>query len=239
MNDKIYSKLQKLLARADEDRNDNEHERAVAMRQAEKLMAQHNLSMGDLKEAEYTAEMGDLSETVFDLDKAVWTRTLASGVAKLYSCKVLQSTRARELRVIGRYTNVCVMMEMYHYLVRSIRRQAEQEYDGWSNRISWNTSFGNGASAGVWQQVQEILAARERAEFEGLSKSDALVVLDQQMVQMKEAEALLRKLYPRLQKAEGSVSTNSNGFYQGKDFGSRVSLQGQVGASGGRQRLTN
>ena len=57
MNQKIIDKIAKLLARADESRNDNPHEREIAMRQANSLLVKHGLSMTDVTDQAETKEI--------------------------------------------------------------------------------------------------------------------------------------------------------------------------------------
>ncbi len=83
----LIRKIQALLARADKDRNDNENEREIALRQANAMMAKHNLSIVELSEAEQREELGMVTEGHKSLSGAVWKAVVYSAVAKLNGCK--------------------------------------------------------------------------------------------------------------------------------------------------------
>jgi hypothetical protein len=59
----LLTKIRKLLALADTSANDNETERATALRQAESLMVKHSITMADLGEQEQLDQIGELGLT--------------------------------------------------------------------------------------------------------------------------------------------------------------------------------
>jgi hypothetical protein len=118
MDQKIIDRIGKLLARADEARNDNEHERAIAMRQAHAMLAMHGLSLADVTEAAMTKEnFGILGRTEVEcMTRYRWESGVWGQVAKLNTCAIVGSG-TKKIWLIGRQLRCEVVKSMSHWLV--------------------------------------------------------------------------------------------------------------------------
>ena len=242
MNDKLLVKIRNLLARADEHRNDNEHERNIALRQAELLMAKHAISHIDLSENEQREIIGALTDKLFDREsRDLWPVSVMTQLSQLYRCRVIK-LGGRRLHLFGHKTNIAILESMTAYCVSSIRREMHYAYKYQPglkpNRRRFNTSFGNGACNGIGQQVAKLIEQRDRGEIAEMDQSTALTIVDLYKQQQLQVNNHLRDIYPRLSNARRSRSTSAAGHYAGKRFGESIHLGGQLGSKPPAGRLS-
>lgn len=232
MDTRILEKIRAVLARADEARNDNPHEREIAIRQANAMLAQHGLTLAEVTdEAEVKENLGILGRTERQLEtKFVWESGVWAQIAKLNGCYIVRSPGHTKQRVwlIGRQLRCEVVKSVAQWVVQSIIREAiKQSYP--------KASFGNGAWSGVSEQVSRILAQMARGEMgnETVSTGTALILVDQHKKALIEAKGARDEFFPRLRSGSYRVSVN-HGYSAGREYGSRIGLNQQVG---GRARL--
>ena len=84
----VIRKISALLARGDEERNDNEHEREIALRHAQKLMDEYNISQ---LEANVAMVHGERGKTGVLTGKQVWKRQIYNALSELYGVTVYHS----------------------------------------------------------------------------------------------------------------------------------------------------
>ena len=212
---RVLRKIQALLAH--EHRNDNQHEREIALRQAHALMREHQLSLSDLSEAELGAEFGELvRDSVLQSGRPVlWKLRIMSAMTVLHSCHLIRT--AEKLHFIGREVNIAVAKEMGDYLICSIMR----ECDG--RPATYRTSFGNGCAQAIHRRVKDMLTR------EGGGNGTDMVVVGQRDMLTKEAADYLRRFYPNTQKSKSRVTVNDlEGYYDGQAFGGSVGLNKQL-----------
>ena len=238
IDERIVRKISALLARADAERNDNEHEREIAMRQANALMARHSLTIATLNEEEQKQSLGDFIESEDDYGHALWQASIFHQSAKLHSCRAIRSRQNKTIHILGRESNVQVTREIAKYLIDSIKREmpkAWNQLEGKANinRRSFNTSFGNGAVMGVSISVKRILQERKHGQINGeqLSAQNALVLVNSDKNALIETNNYVKNIYPNLRSGATSRSYSHQGYHAGKRFGATVSLNRQVGAS--------
>lgn len=234
MNDDVLNKIRRILARADESRNDNEHEREIAMRQAHALLAKHGLSMGDVSASEKKDTLGALGRSNVKVGRTVWRSGVYVAIAKLNGCTTVRSyagTADAILWIIGRAIHVEVTKQMGSYLINSITNEAKR--NGYKL-----TEFGNGAWYGISDQVKSILDNMKRGVLDGeqLEAGTALMVVDQHKQALVEAEDTRDTFFPNLTKGRKHSSRVTSSFAAGKKYGSSVGLNRQVG-SGGAKRI--
>lgn len=233
MNNSIIEKLQKLLARGDANRNDNEHERAIAMRHAHALLTKHGLSIADISEAEQNQATGALGRTSVELGRNVWQSGVCSSIAKLHGCTTIRTPRygKQAVWIIGRHLHCEIAKSMAAYVCNSIIIEAARE----GHNL---TDFGNGAWSGVAEQVRTILANMAQGQIDGeqLSSGTALVLVNQHKKAMTEAKETRKTFWPRV-RYSGYKMRSGSGYSAGKDYGRKVGLNKQVNGSGTR-RLT-
>ena len=224
-----------MLARADEARNDNEHERAIAMRQAHALLAKHGLALADVETAdEAAAELGALGKsTVTTKTRAVWERGVYAAIARLHGCYVVQRAWKGEqprVYIIGRRLRVGVVRELAGYVVASIQREGK----AWGRD---STAFGVGAWTGVSKQVDLILAQQARGEIgeEQVSASTALVLVDQHKQALVEAKDASNEFFPNTKNEAYHHTGNRDAASAGRRYGEKVGLNNQIGGSSQRK----
>lgn len=236
---KIVAKIRKILAYADEDRNDNENERATALRQAHALLAKHGLEMADVQVGDDNP-FGALGRVKIDIS-GVWKRQTVNAIGRLYGCYVFRTEGTSTISIVGRQAKVVVARAMATYVITSIDREARAA----ANRSAVHgktflNSFGRGAAAGVWRQVNAILAAQAAGKIDGeqLTASRALVVVNQHALALTEAQAAARRLtgceFRNDRSAKASVDADA--YYAGARYGSKLSLNTQLG-SGVQRRI--
>ena len=228
MNQKILDKISKLLARADEGRNDNPHEREIAMRHANSLLTKHGLSMTDITDSTETREtFGALGRKQHTLtSRFVWESGVWSASARMNGCQVIRTPRRGliSIWIVGRQLNCQITQQVAEYAVKSIRREAK-------NQGFTACAFGVGAWKGINQQVDEIIAAKLRGEIDGeqLPESTALTVVNQHKQMVADTGKSVREFFPRLSSGSYGYGGSRSGVAAGKAYGSSMNLN-----SGGR-----
>jgi len=231
----IIRKIGALLARADEARNDNENEREIAMRQANALMAKHDLTVASLTKEQQEQKQGPLYESSDEIGRNIWKAGVYHEIAKLHQCQAIKG-QGGAVHILGRKTRVEVARSIADWCIQSIEREKPKAWDAVEgkagiNRRSFNTSFGNGAWMGIRDSVQRILAERRRGQLDGetLSRENAMVLVDQDKKALAETDDYVRRLYPRLGRGRSTSSRSSQGHAAGRAYGSGLSLNGQIG----------
>lgn len=235
MNQKIIDKIANLLARADENQNDCENERAIAMRQASSMLAKHGLTMSDITDqAERTDNMGALGRKEHTLStRYVWESGVWSCVAKLNNCTVIRSPGRGKQRIwiIGRALHCTVSKQIAMYAVNSIKREAGKQ--GYSI-----CSFGVGAWNGISAQVKTILAERQKGiiDNEPTSKETALAVINADKQALVETKKTVHSFFPRLSHSSYGYGggDGDGGVSAGRSYGSSMNLNNQIGGQGQR-----
>jgi hypothetical protein len=229
MNTRILDKIKACLARADESQNDNAHEREIAMRQANAMLAKHGLTLADITdEAEIKDNLGMLGRVQRELTtKFVWESGVWCSIARLNGCYVVRTPGRGKMKIwlIGRQLRCEVVKSVASWVVQSIIREAiKQGYP--------KASFGNGAWSGVSEQVDRILANMARGDLgsEQVSTGTALIIVDQHKKALIEAKSARDEFFPRLKKGTYRYSMG-NGYGAGREYGSRIGLNQQVGGS--------
>lgn len=224
----IIRKIRALLARADENRNDNEHEREIAMRQAEKLMAMHAIDASDIDTSDIERPGTEQVKT----GASLWRASIVGAIAKLYGCASYRTSgRNGTTKVIGRQADRMVVLSIAAWIMESIDREARNTCQG--RRES--RAFRVGANAGVWRQVRQIL--RERRESADRVAGTALVVADYYASQLTINDRHMRSMV-RLRSGSGMSHSSTSGYARGRAYGESVNLSRQV-AGAGQRRLGN
>lgn len=240
---RILDKIRKLLARADADRNDNEHEREIAMRQAQALLTKHGLDMAEVGETDPSVYEGALGKIEVEVQVAYWVSSVYHVIAELNGCTTIkQCWRGRgssRITIFGRATRVTTARAMGDYVVASVKREMNAKHAEmpWMNKNKFSNDYGVGAAHGVNLQVKRILAEMKKGVVgeEQLSDSRALVVVDQHALATQGAFALRDETFPKLRKG-GSMRAEGNAAYKaGRDFGSNIGLNKQVGGTARKQ----
>ena len=221
MNNKIIEKIKKLLELADSEKNDSENERATALRQANALMDKHNISAMELQEQD-----NPRGEDTLVTGSTVWKTMCIAAIGNLYGCESYRTTgRDGKTFIVGTSHNRQIVISMSQYVINSIGREALR------NRVhgrAYTNSFKKGGAIGVSRQVRTINEERK----EGLtveSKNQALVLVDYYKKEMIANKEWLVDKGVRLQSAASMKLSDGNGYSAGRDYGSKISLNNQLG----------
>lgn len=243
-DESIIRKISALLARADQNQNDNEHEREIALRQANYLLAKHGLDIATLTREHQEVAQGPMYESDDLIGRTLWKASVYSSIAKLHNCTCIHSPQNQSIHVLGRKAMVQVARSLADWVIRSIEREMPIAWDAVEgkasiNRRSFHTSFGNGAAAAVTNTVTRIIADRRKGRIgdEQLSRSQALILVNQDRKALIESEKYRDKLYPRRSAGTRSRSESPQGYAAGRNFGSRLSLNDQLKDGASAQRL--
>lgn len=168
---KLIDKITKLLALS-KDGGATEAEASLAAEMAQRIMAEHNLSMAAIEaQGGSTGADGKRDAQTFENKTPYkWCRSLMAAVGKLNFCHVTERWESRGMHrhartstfagfsVIGRASNVAATQVMYGYLVQSINRAASSAVDNDPTQL-W-TRFAASFREGCADRLQERLAAK-------------------------------------------------------------------------------
>lgn len=140
--EKVIERVQAILRKADESKNDSEAERDVAISMANKMLLKHGLSMADVEAGDDDAGPTWLHEqsgivTEGDLDR--WKGTLLHRIASVYFCKAYfldLSGGRRRWMIVGKDANVATAKAMHEFIVP----QLQGEHDLALAKITRTTS---------------------------------------------------------------------------------------------------
>lgn len=188
MDDKFINRIKALLAKADPKRGSTEEEAALYAAKVQELLQTHGLTMAEIEaRGESTGEDGKRAENRTDRRALFkWQQELMAALADNFFCyhmvKTVEAHDGRKLRkskqhvLIGRWVNVQTAINMYDYLVKAIRRAAEDHGYDHANNEKQHHMFLEGATSRLrvrlWQQrnEREQEEARRRKERETASR---------------------------------------------------------------------
>jgi hypothetical protein len=239
--DKIIARVQKLLNLA--GNNPNENEAAAAVEKAHAILAEHNLDMAHIKEADLNSKEGaDMVREKMDVESKFKLKSFSwlwNGVAKAHFCKLYmrKTPKGTIYTFVGRRINTIVAAQMAQYLTTTVWRlvreeakkvDAEMPGAGFKPTGALNsnfvTNFVEGAVLRLCKRLQEM-------ETSGGAKG-ALVLYNADEARLNEEfirQALGIKL--KASKNSGSARRNSDAFSRGDRAGGNISLNQQVGGS--------
>lgn len=214
----VVRKIRALLARADAARNDNEHERAIALRQATKLMDKYGIS-----EVAVNAEDDPRASEFYEYEGGRWRSSIVFYIADLYGCRSYHLRGTRKAAIVGRLSHRQTVLAVAQFVIASVDREAKKRSRGMGQ--AWGASFRKGAAAGIAEQVFWIKAQRERGETS--SPGQALAVVNHYLAENDANDAFLKNSNVKLRMSRISIS-NGYGYGNGKDYGSRINLRGAI-----------
>lgn len=166
-NETILSKVKKLLTLAN-DNGASESEAEVAMQKAHALLAEHNLSMSDIKE---TSNSKIVEKDYLEYETSIWRREVYHAAADLYFCDYFYQTGkitvngkikyAIQHTFIGTEENSLVAREMANYFINTIEKLSKP-YKGSGKRFM--TSFKRGASVRLRERVKNHIEKAKNGE---------------------------------------------------------------------------
>lgn len=134
-NDRMMERIKALLRKADPERNDNEHERDMALRAANQLLLKHGLAMADLGDVDGSTQPGrEFEHSAYFATEGSndeWRGTLLHRLARIYFCTCYSEshrrTGTRRLFLVGRGDYVAMCRTMYEFVAPQLERELDVE----------------------------------------------------------------------------------------------------------------
>jgi hypothetical protein len=232
IDEKVISKIRKLMAVANGNASGGEHERDTALKMALNLLAKHNLAMSDVKQAD---QEGRKSEEV-GITSHAWIRCFISPLAQMFFCTAFTTKLApfkMKVTFIGLESNVATATEMFKYIIKSISKEASRLAREGGLSGPFERSFCNGAGKQISSRCCELKheAESESEAYPTKSNGTALVLAS---LYKTEACANLNYSVDVLNvhlyrgKNVNPQSKSKQAFDQGQAFGSKLNLSKQL-----------
>lgn len=162
------AKAAKLLKLA-QDKRGNENETAQAAAMAQKIIDEHKLDINDLnfdqqQKEEDNEPVVDFRDDPMDLDARNfhfrWLMNLASGIARLNQCRVLQRRGSlySSILILGRPSDVATVRYLYAWLKQEVFRLDKTQ-------IGHSYTYRRSYCLGVVDTINQRLAAMQKATF--------------------------------------------------------------------------
>jgi len=205
---KLIERIKKLLALS--ANNPNPHEAEVALKRAQKLLAENDMSMESLAEVE-NEEVGESKGK--NVQK--WTRIIYKAITGLYQCEyIVDLTPPARHIVIGTLANRTTALLIIDYVLKAIRIESKGK----------TASFKNGAALGVAQSCRNILDTEVKSK-EVIIPGTGLVATDIRLVRSSANEQYINNKH-----SDVTTGRRSTTYYDrsGHDFGSQLSVNPQI-----------
>lgn len=230
-NDKIIDRIRKLLALG--SNNPNEHEAEVAMRRAHRLLAEYNLSLADMTEAEKDAENPyTRDEQIFRERFRPYGRIIADGIGRLNFCKVfyVRTDRYDQYSFVGRKSNVEVAKLVSEMVCATLCREAKAQSNG---RAGFQTNFMAAASRRVFLRCLDMMEkAQEGTTVAEAGTPNLPALRATYLAEIQGAEAFIQNQLQIKIKTTASRATGgrggADGHFYGDRAGAKVSLRPEV-----------
>lgn len=243
-NDAVLSKIIKLLALA--EGGESEQESLRAMEQVHRMLAEHNLSLDEIKAREQIAPaLGrKVDETQFDASVDRWTVAVWHASADLFFCSYFYREegdrsqgqwRCSRLRhcVVGSEANKVTTKVMADHFCRVIRRLARQHAHRYGGGLVTRRSFAQGCADRLVERMRAQKIATSRAPTAGTTLPALLGLYDSERMANEAALAAqgitLRFGRGRTPKKAGDVLAE----HYGRAAAENISLALQIGADPG------
>lgn len=218
----VIQKIQKLLALA--GNNPNENERAVAMERVHELLAKYNLSLLDVENAKFS----DVTMIhAMHIKKERWIHFLLNAVCRLYYTRHLTAeVKRKEWPIfIGTSENIQATISVVTFLVETIKRQARERFSSSKDK----RSFCVGATNAIIDRAKAII---ERAEGAPTTGTQLMVLTDKLQAKNDEFISGLQNVIDRKGRDTNS-NVNPYAYVAGLIEGRRLSLKPQPKRIGG------
>lgn len=239
---KLLDRIRKLLALAT---SSNENEAAAAAEKAQAMLAEHNLSMLDVKTSDGDDMMKDvIIDNTIVTSSHPWRRPLGVVVAQLYFCSyfytVLRGKSTNVHSFVGADHNVMVAVVMFKYLLETIDRLAREgaKKVPKSEQSPYRVAFRSACCVRLCHRIQDRIAAAKRGEIKGEGgKALVLASLYDQAQHM--LDKYLEQKIPGLRVKKNNLKTmiHAQGGIEGYAAGNTIGLDDQVAGVGKHARI--
>jgi Protein of unknown function (DUF2786) len=243
----IAEKIRKLLALAT---SPNEHEAMAATAKAQALLAEHNLSMSDVKMATDKGD-GFVLEKEMGSDSTPWRRRIAAAVAEMYFCKYFfqyekKWTSQRKTGYIrydwhtfvGVPHNVSVTKIMFSYLSGTVERLATEGSKSvpMRERSRYATAFKAACTLRLTHRIHERIEAAKRGEIKSESTGRNLpALLNTYLAVQSKLTTYINENVGELRTKKARITmSHAQGAADGSRAGDSIGLDQQVGGNNAR-----
>ena len=217
----IVNRIRHLLAMAEHE-NSNQHEAALALEHAQRLLLQHNLSRASVltSDGPSTPTEGACKVDWQEKTNFAWKSALVGAIARANLCRTVKSPSTSTLHLFGRRENVQSVLAMYLWVTEQLEGMALAGYKAYQqddyhpdSRARWRTDFFLGAIETINKRLQK--------PYEAFAQGDgkALIVVNKAMV-----DAAVTKTFPSLHKSAPMRHSMGQGYGAGKEAGATVSF---------------
>jgi len=225
MDERILDKVRKLLALT-EARGATPEEAALAASKAQALLFAHNLTLAQVEATGRNGSKESYEKTDFVLNATrfslSWHRSLLTSIANANFGKAVYGAGAKAY-IIGRKSDVEVIVYLYQYLSREIERLGDhiRHQEGViEHKRRWKVSFCYGAVTTVRVRLKETQASQAAAT----PASQALVVMS-----AADLARAVSGFFPRLSTIRGGRISNTDGYAHGQAAGRSLNIRPGVG----------
>jgi hypothetical protein len=227
---KIIDKLQKLLALS---ASDNENEADLAMKKAEELMREHNLSVADVALDGSGAHVGSAEVCGLTKTSQTWEISLGSSIAQTFNGRAIRSKASNgwHFTFVAGQTDLVLIIDLFERL-RSITKRMSQAYVTSVKDLTnvHGKSLHNSYRMGIVHTIHKRLESLKQNtaptntcnEF-GMTGTALMVIKD------KAVDQRVNRIFPRVKSLNTKISiSDGQAYQQGKTDGNNVSLHRSV-----------
>lgn len=219
--DRLISKMKKLLAMANSKNNENEA--MTAARQLHSLLAKHNISMSEVERSEE-----DISEEFVTHKCRPWKTLVGQSIAELYFCSFYMcriGNGKSQYFFVGSEANRAFAIHIFEMVVKTVEREsrkASREHYG-REVSSFVNSFWTGARIRIGERCRDLIRQGKEGlleDEEGNNLPSLLSAYDQAKISL-DAFTDSKGLTTRNARVNAD---NMAGVRKGKETGDRVQL---------------
>jgi hypothetical protein len=226
---KIIDRVQKLLALA--GNNANENEALAALEKAHAILAEHNMTMaeiGDRPETQSADQQRDSLNTDTNMperyNKWVWNAVAGANSCLMFSFRPNPKKYRTIYTMVGRRVNIVVATQMALYLCQTMKRLAAAHCkEAGRSDFNYKNAYLTGMALRLVQRINEMKAVQGNALvlWSGEeAKANAAHVADSMGVKLKDSKAVTHIRY------------NTEAMHAGSRDAEKVSLSQQVAGRG-------
>lgn len=220
MDEKVLSKIQKLLAMGNGTAVGGQAEADTALAKAYELMRQNNIDMAQVQSASRENILGALDENkITPPPMKSWEQRLLGAIVKLFDCDhIYNHSRCGNCHqisvfIIGRESNRITAEIMYKWLRQKIHE------DSFAYKASKRQGYCLGVVAGIWAQVHQLKKNSTPTDAWGL-------------VPMDEVAQWMKQRYPNFYTTNSHATAQDYSAYNaGKADGLATNLNKQMQAT--------
>ena len=230
IDQKIIDKLQKLLALS---ASDNENEASLAMKKAEELMREYNLSVADVALDGSGAHVGSAEVCGLTKTSQTWETSLGSIIAKTFNGRAIRTRNSNgwHFTFVAGQTDLIIITDLFERLRTTIKRMS-QAYVNHAKDFtrthgkSLHNSYRMGMITTINQRLERLkqnTAPTDSRNTFGMTGTALMVIKD------KAVDQRVNRIFPRVRTTTSRASrVDGNAYQQGMTDGNNVSLHQSV-----------